>query len=91
VILEFKMPKLDRCTACAQIRRLPGYGDIPIVIPTAFDNEIARAAAKQAGATAFITRTTVRRTPMTTTPANSSELVVIRRLTVNPTFPSPSG
>jgi CheY-like chemotaxis protein len=56
VVLGFKMPKLDGCFARAQIHRLPGYGDVPIVILTAFDNEIARAAAEQTGATAFITK-----------------------------------
>ena len=43
VILDYKMPKLDGFAACAQIRRLPGYADMPIVILTAFDDDETRA------------------------------------------------
>jgi CheY-like chemotaxis protein len=34
VILDYKMPKLDGFAACMQIRRLPGYTDVPIVVLT---------------------------------------------------------
>ena len=47
VILDYKMPRLDGICACAQIRRLPGYADMPIVILTAFDDDETRAAAQQ--------------------------------------------
>lgn len=56
VILDYKMPKLDGFAACAQIRRLPGYADVPIAILTAFDDEATRAAAEQAGVTAFFAK-----------------------------------
>jgi CheY-like chemotaxis protein len=56
VILDYKMPKLDGFAACAQIRRLPGYADVPIAILTAFDDEATRTAAEQAGVTAFFAK-----------------------------------
>ncbi len=56
VILDFKMPKLDGFAACRQIRRLPGYADVPIAILTAFDDEHTRAAAQHAGATVFFAK-----------------------------------
>jgi CheY-like chemotaxis protein len=56
VILDYKMPKLDGFAACAQIRRLPGYANVPIAILTAFDDEATRAAARQAGVTAFFAK-----------------------------------
>jgi CheY-like chemotaxis protein len=56
VILDYKMPKLDGFAACAQIRRLPGYAQVPIAILTAFDDEGTREAARQAGVTAFFAK-----------------------------------
>jgi CheY-like chemotaxis protein len=56
VILDYKMPKLDGFAACAQIRRLPGYGDVPIIILTAFNDDETREAARHAGATAFFAK-----------------------------------
>ena len=56
VILDFKMPRLDGFAACAQIRHLPGYADVPIAMLTAFDDEEARAAARRAGVTAFLAK-----------------------------------
>ena len=51
VILDYRMPKLDGIGACSEIRRLPGYADVPIVMLTAFDNDGTRDAAQQAGVT----------------------------------------
>jgi CheY-like chemotaxis protein len=56
VILDYKMPKLDGFAACAQIRRLPNYADVPIAVLTAFDDETTRAAAENAGVTAFFAK-----------------------------------
>jgi len=56
IILDYKMPKLDGFAACAEIRGLPGYGDVPILILTAFDNDVVRAAAQHSGATAFLAK-----------------------------------
>ena len=56
VILDYKMPKLDGFAACMQIRRLPGYTDVPIVILTAFNDDHTRGAAQRAGATMFLAK-----------------------------------
>ena len=55
-ILDHKMPKLDGFAACMQIRRLPGYTDVPIVILTAFNDDHTRGAAQRAGATMFLAK-----------------------------------
>ena len=56
VILDYKMPKLDGLCTCAEMRRLPGYADVPIAILTAFDNDVTRTAAQSAGVTAFFAK-----------------------------------
>src|SRR6185437_7104904 len=56
VILDYKMPKLDGFAACEQIRQLEGYGEVPIVILTAFDDDTTRAAAGRARATQFFSK-----------------------------------
>ena len=56
VILDYKMPKLDGFAACMQIRRLPGYTDVPIVILTAFNDDDTRGAAQRAGASMFLAK-----------------------------------
>jgi CheY-like chemotaxis protein len=56
LILDYKMPRLDGISTCGEIRRLPGYADVPIVILTAFDDELTRMAAREAGVTAFLTK-----------------------------------
>jgi CheY-like chemotaxis protein len=56
VILDYKMPRLDGFSACAQIRHLPGYADTPIAVLTAFDNEDTRAAAEHAGVTTVMAK-----------------------------------
>jgi DNA-binding response OmpR family regulator len=56
VILDYKMPKLDGFATCMEMRRLPAYADVPIVILTAFKDEDTREAAMHAGATLFLTK-----------------------------------
>jgi two-component system chemotaxis response regulator CheY len=56
VILDKKMPNLDGLQACAQIRRLPGYAQTPIIILTVYDDAETRAAANDAGATSFFAK-----------------------------------
>jgi CheY-like chemotaxis protein len=56
VILDFRMAKLDGVAACAQIRQLAGYADVPIAILSAFGDKGTRAAAQRAGATAFFAK-----------------------------------
>jgi CheY-like chemotaxis protein len=56
VLLDMRMPQMDGLDACARIRQIPRYIDIPIVILTAFDGEIARRKAHRLGATAFLVK-----------------------------------
>ena len=56
VVLDYKMPRLDGISACADIRRLPGYAQTPIIILTAFDDEDTRSEAMRAGVTAFVAK-----------------------------------
>jgi CheY-like chemotaxis protein len=54
VLLDLRMPKLDGIAACQQIRALPRYTTVPIVILTVFDVESLKRRALRAGATTFI-------------------------------------
>ena len=56
VILDYKMPRLDGFTSCAEIRELDGYADVPILILTAFDDVGMREKAERVGATAFVAK-----------------------------------
>jgi two-component system chemotaxis response regulator CheY len=56
LILDYKMPRLDGISACAEIRQLPGYASTPIAVLTAFDDDQTRAAAQAAGVTAFLAK-----------------------------------
>ena len=56
VMLDVAMPELDGFLACAQIRRLHGYADTPIVMLTIDDTERAQQAASRAGATMFLVK-----------------------------------
>src|SRR4051794_19818086 len=56
VLLDVRMPHMDGLTACARIRALPGYADTPIVMLSGYDNDGLREAARQAGATLFLTK-----------------------------------
>src|ERR1051325_11603824 len=56
IILDYKMPRLDGVTSCAEIRALDGYADVPILILTAFDDAAIRQKAERAGATAFLAK-----------------------------------
>jgi CheY-like chemotaxis protein len=56
LVLDYKMPRLDGISACAVIRSLPGYAETPILVVTAFDSEDTRAAAREAGVTAFLSK-----------------------------------
>jgi CheY-like chemotaxis protein len=56
IILDYKMPRLDGVTSCAEIRALDGYADVPVLILTAFDDPAIRAKAERAGATAFLAK-----------------------------------
>jgi CheY-like chemotaxis protein len=56
ILLDMRMPQMDGLDACARIREMPRYQEIPIVILTAFDGENARRKAKRLGATAFFVK-----------------------------------
>jgi CheY-like chemotaxis protein len=56
VLLDLRMPRLDGIEACFQIRELPRYETVPIVILTVFDGEATRRRALDAGATAFLAK-----------------------------------
>lgn len=56
IILDYKMPRLDGVTSCAEIRALDGYAEVPILILTAFDDAAIRQKAERAGATAFLAK-----------------------------------
>ena len=50
VILDFRMGKRNGIEACREIRQLPSYGKVPIVLLTAYDDERLRRDAAHAGA-----------------------------------------
>lgn len=56
VLLDVEMPIQDGFSACAQIRRLPGGENVPIVMVTGRDDIEAVDEAYQAGATDFIAK-----------------------------------
>ncbi len=56
VILDLNMPKLNGFCACEQLRLLPGYAAVPIVILSAYGDLAARKAAERAGATRFFAK-----------------------------------
>jgi two-component system chemotaxis response regulator CheY len=56
VILDYKMPRLDGFTSCAEIRELEGYTDVPILILSAFDDAGVREKAERVGATGFLAK-----------------------------------
>lgn len=54
VLLDLRMPKLDGIEACQQIRALPRYATVPIVILTVFDNEGMKRRASRAGVSTLL-------------------------------------
>jgi CheY-like chemotaxis protein len=56
VLLDLRMPRMDGIEACQQIRELPRYGSVPIVILTVFNGEVLKRRALRAGATAFLAK-----------------------------------
>jgi CheY-like chemotaxis protein len=56
VLLDLRMPRMDGLEACLQIRGLPRYGSVPIVILTVFDGDTPKRRALRAGATSFLAK-----------------------------------
>ncbi len=56
VLLDIGMPNLNGLMACEEIRLLPGYSEVPIVMLTGYSDDRMRQAAMQLGANDFITK-----------------------------------
>jgi diguanylate cyclase (GGDEF)-like protein len=56
VLLDVEMPVLDGYATCAELRRMPGGEDIPVLIATGLSDYDSIERAFQAGATDFITK-----------------------------------
>ncbi|MBI5566854.1 MAG: response regulator [Chloroflexi bacterium] len=54
ILLDIMMPVMDGVTACSQIRQLPGYADIPILMVTVLGDMDSITRSFEAGATDFI-------------------------------------
>jgi CheY-like chemotaxis protein len=54
VLLDLRMPRMGGIEACMQIRGLPRYATVPIVILTVFDGDTLKRRALTAGATSFL-------------------------------------
>ena len=56
VLLDLRMPRMDGIEACRQIRELPRYASVPVVILTVFSGDVLKRRAMRAGATAFLAK-----------------------------------
>src|SRR3954451_16700606 len=56
VLLDLRMPRMGGIEACLQIRDLPRYASVPIVILTVFDGDALKRRALGAGATSFLAK-----------------------------------
>ena len=56
VLLDLRMPRMGGIEACLQIRELPRYATVPIVILTVFDGDALKRRAMKAGATSFLAK-----------------------------------
>jgi DNA-binding response OmpR family regulator len=56
VLLDIGMPRMNGLEAFAEIRALPGYADVPIVMLTGHSEEIMVAYARKLGVNDFITK-----------------------------------
>jgi two-component system phosphate regulon response regulator PhoB len=56
VLLDLRMPRVSGIEACMQIRELPRYATVPIVILTVFTGDSQKRRALSAGATAFLAK-----------------------------------
>src|SRR5579871_335454 len=56
VILDLAMPRLDGLEVLARVRASEQYRDLPIIMLTASGDDQMREAAKQNGASAFLTK-----------------------------------
>ena len=56
VLMDVSMPVMDGFTACAELRKLPGGGRVPVVMMTGLDDVRSIERAFEVGATDFITK-----------------------------------
>ncbi len=56
VITDLNMPRMDGLEFITELRKLPAFKGVPIVFVTTESDDTKRAAAKAAGATAWITK-----------------------------------
>ncbi|MGF1487128.1 MAG: response regulator [Prochloraceae cyanobacterium] len=56
IFLDLMMPVVSGYELCAQLRKIPNFKDVPIVILTGKDGLVDRVRAKVVGATAFISK-----------------------------------
>ena len=56
VITDLNMPRMDGLEFINELRKLPAFKGVPIVFVTTESDEAKRAAARAAGATAWITK-----------------------------------
>ena len=56
ILMDILMPRTDGYTACAEIKKDPATGAIPVVMLTAVGYELNKTLAKQVGADGYITK-----------------------------------
>jgi DNA-binding response OmpR family regulator len=56
VLLDIAMPYVNGLEACAKIRSMAGYADVPIIMLTGYTDERLRSSARQLGANDYITK-----------------------------------
>ena len=56
VLMDVSMPVMDGFTACAELRRLPGGANVPVVMMTGLDDTGSIERAFEVGATDFVTK-----------------------------------
>lgn len=56
VLVDYEMPKMDGITLIRQLRGLPKFADIPIVMVTSTESDDVRMKALEAGATDFVSK-----------------------------------
>ena len=58
VVLDAVMPGLDGFATCQELRQMPGYESVPVLMLTGLDDEASITRAYEAGATDFFVKST---------------------------------
>ncbi len=58
IVLDALMPGLDGFATCSQLRKMPGYENVPVLMLTGLDDDASINRAYQAGATDFFVKAT---------------------------------